>query len=872
MAAGSSRGLLKLESEADFNHAFAEDDTLSQDEDDEVFVYRERDDDEKDDLGIEYLERDDNDELELQIALDQMTTGNLEPLKYHLAKIQGMDPELFSIRSSPWNAADSEPGSKVAFIAKMDVLGEPESKFPTSRVKPPRVELLCPEKPHEYSSLEHNRKQIRLLRLGPKDDNGIIRNLELQPFDLTESPKFYALSYVWGCPDKKMPLPCNGERLNITQNLFRALDKTFERYPDVWLWADGICINQEDVVERGHQVGMMGQIYSRAALVVAHLGHHHYDMEDFDGSLEFQRRSKIETSEVKPTVNLIDALPTSNNVDENLLRLSGETLDEEPSKGPASSQPAVSLMNYMSRKWASDDKDWKKQNLPDDAKAFGIWARLLEIWKEDWFYRSWIVQEAVLGKEVVLLIDDAACSLDFAMQFWDRAKKRAPPEILKRSPLADDYARILHLSPIGAINALRDLKHPKPPSISLSGGNDGISTTSEEADYEDLGKTETKSDLLSLLCLFRTNLASDPRDKLYSLLGLVKGNSLADSIAPDYSEANTTAILYRTLATKFIESGKGTEILQHAGNDNRTPDLPSWVPDWSYQSRSNVQVDLYNCSGSSRASISVSESDPNVLRVRGTIIDNIRMTGMAWRYYSTDEEQEKFAPFEKAPELTHPPFTDEDSRCLIRDVAKGLVDTNRAKLKVSEDAYLAMARTLVMDRTWRGERTGADDSFPDSYNGFERLYAAAPKDDTPETTKVHKSGIFDWVWDFDEDEESTLRSQSWPFEVAVQESHKGRRFCITANGYMCTAPYNSERGDVVVIFEGFRMPFVLRKSGNDWKLVGDCYVHGIMDGELVVPVKDIEASPDQTSVDANEESFAVRTSSGFAKFVEFRLI
>jgi hypothetical protein len=248
------------------------------------------------------------------------------------------------------------------------------------------------------------------------------------------------------------------------------------------------------------------------------------------------------------------------------------------------------------------------------------------------------------------------------------------------------------------------------------------------------------------------------------------------------------------------------------------------------------------------------------------------MTAMAWRYYSTDDEQEKFAPFGKAPELTHPPFTDEDSRCLIRDVAKRLVDANRAKLKVSEDAYLAMGRTLVMDRTWRGGRTTSDASFPESYNGFERLYAAAPKDDTPETTKIHKSGIFDWVWDFDEDEESTLRSQSWPFEVAVQEAHKGRRFCITRDGYMCTAPYNSERGDVVVIFEGFRMPFVLRKSGNDWKLVGDCYVHGIMDGEMIVPVKDIKASPDETSVDANEESFAVRTSSGFAKFEEFRLI
>lgn len=40
-------------------------------------------------------------------------------------------------------------------------------------------------------------------------------------------------------------------------------------------------------------------------------------------------------------------------------------------------------------------------------------------------------------------------------------------------------------------------------------------------------------------------------------------------------------------------------------------------------------------------------------------------------------------------------------------------------------------------------------------------------------------------------------------------------------------------GDQVVVFFGGRMPFVLRPVGTRWRLVGVCFVHGIMEGELV---------------------------------------
>ena len=49
----------------------------------------------------------------------------------------------------------------------------------------------------------------------------------------------------------------------------------------------------------------------------------------------------------------------------------------------------------------------------------------------------------------------------------------------------------------------------------------------------------------------------------------------------------------------------------------------------------------------------------------------------------------------------------------------------------------------------------------------------------------------------------------------------------------CTL-HDSERGDLVAIIMGADVPFVLRSTGvGTYELVGDCYIHGVMDGEAL---------------------------------------
>jgi hypothetical protein len=59
--------------------------------------------------------------------------------------------------------------------------------------------------------------------------------------------------------------------------------------------------------------------------------------------------------------------------------------------------------------------------------------------------------------------------------------------------------------------------------------------------------------------------------------------------------------------------------------------------------------------------------------------------------------------------------------------------------------------------------------------------------------------------------------------------------------YLALVPGLCRPGDHVVLVEGVRMPLVLREKGwvsvtghgevETWELLGDCYVHGVMDGE-----------------------------------------
>lgn len=78
------------------------------------------------------------------------------------------------------------------------------------------------------------------------------------------------------------------------------------------------------------------------------------------------------------------------------------------------------------------------------------------------------------------------------------------------------------------------------------------------------------------------------------------------------------------------------------------------------------------------------------------------------------------------------------------------------------------------------------------------------------------------------------------FERRIFHVHYGRSLFVTDNGFMGLGPTDAVPGDEVVVLLGGSTPFVLRSENGfqNFKLVGECYVEGIMDCEALHHVRE----------------------------------
>lgn len=67
-----------------------------------------------------------------------------------------------------------------------------------------------------------------------------------------------------------------------------------------------------------------------------------------------------------------------------------------------------------------------------------------------------------------------------------------------------------------------------------------------------------------------------------------------------------------------------------------------------------------------------------------------------------------------------------------------------------------------------------------------------------------------------------------------------RRFCLTLNGRIGWVPRAAQTGDIISLMRGSPVPVVIRPSqqGKSYLMIGQCYIHGIMDGEAVTGKED----------------------------------
>jgi hypothetical protein len=122
-----------------------------------------------------------------------------------------------------------------------------------------------------YEPLENPEAQIRLVTIEPGRE-GQELSCALETKELNDNPIYEALSYCWDAEVDLKAIKLHGADLEVTPNLFDALLALRRNDRPRTMWIDALCINQHDSSEKGHQVPLMGKIFSSASQTIAWIG------------------------------------------------------------------------------------------------------------------------------------------------------------------------------------------------------------------------------------------------------------------------------------------------------------------------------------------------------------------------------------------------------------------------------------------------------------------------------------------------------------------------------------------------------------------------------------------------------------------------
>jgi hypothetical protein len=452
----------------------------------------------------------------------------------------------------------------------------------------------------------------------------------------------------------------------------------------------------------------------------------------------------------------------------------------------------------------------------------GGWSALNKLMERRYWYRLWIIQEIVMGASA-MVIRCGTSSIDWTLFCAGIGLLQENLWIVKDKILDHE-------------GNCREIWH----------------TTSLHLVYRDLSVLSQHDSAHTGLAFGRildiANSANcrDPRDKVYGLAGLMESH-ITSRVSPDYNLP--PSVVYAEVAKSFIQGYENLEPIRE-GNPWGPTQTPSWVADWRWPGRrplSRIENPLwgpswlsgkeihdswahipYKASGQSRYEVTFSSN--LLLACTGFIVDSI--SGLSARgcgYFDWD-----------AGTITQ------------ADQWTSSYGNNRETLK-------ALFRTLVADRVGRGQRSSEHHSailyLPSTFG------AAKPQFTALGWTWLGAQKGYYFRWEKWRVANMNFRlghkrlhdyfSDQIPFDASEYDftevyscfdrTSQKRRFMLTHNGYMGWAPDNifgsrdaqTKSGDLIAILFGCSTPIVIRPHGEYFKVVGEAYVQGLMDGEAM---------------------------------------
>jgi hypothetical protein len=421
------------------------------------------------------------------------------------------------------------------------------------------------------------------------------------------------------------------------------------------------------------------------------------------------------------------------------------------------------------------------QNAPKGGKAREAFAAFA-MYGNPWWSRIWTIQEAIIPPHASFVWGHLSVS---------RQDVSAAAQNLRSNILHSPFDKLFEFQRVQHYELLRRMIYPVHGFI--------YSTTIDGP--------------LDLLMRWRHRDATDPRDKVYALMGLLPDTALPSARGYDYEAP--ASLLFANVTFDLIRlEGNLRSLIGSCEMPHRTSHLPTWAIDFASTNRvaqrqlkwwgHSHRYGQFSACGQRALEASLSSNSMS-LSLTGLYLDKIEVTSNVWE--------------------------------VADDVAIGINELHNTL--VYWDELLQQWRTshdspaeYVTGETWESAffRTSLGDLIMKEYP----VQRALPE---------HVNYLVKWMTALMHDK------RSLKYDKAINSLYESlcgmlpnQAFFVTVKGYIGVGPPDARSGDQVWILCGGQVPFVLRETHQEStafdgacerSLVGDAYVHGIMDGEAV---------------------------------------
>ncbi|KAL8960959.1 MAG: hypothetical protein Q9193_002420 [Seirophora villosa] len=399
------------------------------------------------------------------------------------------------------------------------------------------------------------------------------------------------------------------------------------------------------------------------------------------------------------------------------------------------------------------------------------WNAIIKLYERRWFHRLWVVQEAVLARHALV---------------------QCGKKILPWSVFTDATASFFHTydDALRKADALRKV--------------DTVSGISSPLVIKQMGMSvpiRGFAAFTSILGYCTLKETTNQLDHIYGLLGLVADN-IRQVIRVDYTW--TAAQCFTECCKVLIERDSSLFLLSMASSLYRNPQLPTWCPDLSQRAfdemlhahHENFKAG-YTSLSTRRSMIKVCD-DSNAIKVPGFRVDIVRevVQGGYEDVFTVDKAKTSATA---------------SSNLALESQSLRLFSEVYSMEESNLEAYY---RTLIANHIDITVPVPSNQTLRDQYTYMKQFWVELSEGQPSERPLSEpKSGMLRYAR-----------------EITYQKPH---RFFNTEGGRIGLGPRTLQPGDVICVFYSAGPLFALRfdETGEKAELVGDTYMHGLMDLE-----------------------------------------